>query len=81
MGIPYRTLVNPQISNLITVGRCISSTFEAQAAIRTSPTMGAVGHAGGAAAAIASRRGMPVYDVPMEGLKAILRQQGAFFGE
>ncbi|MFI4912280.1 MAG: FAD-dependent oxidoreductase [Sedimentisphaeraceae bacterium JB056] len=80
-GIPYRTLVNPQISNLITVGRCISSTFEAQAAIRTSPTMGAVGHAGGAAAAIASRRGMPVYDVPLKGLKAVLRQQGAFLGE
>ncbi len=79
-GIPYRCLVNPNITNLITVGRCISATFEAQGAIRTTPTMGAVGHAGGAAAAIASRKAIPAADVPLDKLKTILRGQGAFLG-
>ena len=52
-NIPYRCLVNGQLDNLITVGRCISVDFEAQGAVRTTPTMGAVGQAGGIAAALA----------------------------
>jgi len=53
-NIPYRCLINDQVNNLITVGRCISVDFEAQAAVRTTPTMGAVGQAGGVAAALAA---------------------------
>lgn len=52
-SIPYRSLINDFVPNLITVGRCISCTFEAQGAIRVSPITGAIGHAGGAAAALA----------------------------
>lgn len=78
-SIPYRCLVNARIDNLITVGRCISVNFEAQAAVRTTPTMGAVGQAGGVAAALAVRESHGIArDVDVTRLRAILRQQGAF---
>lgn len=77
-NIPYRCLVNPKISNLITVGRCISATFEAQAAIRTSPTVGAIGHAGGLAASLAVKQQVPVQDIDIPTLQQKLKDQGAY---
>lgn len=77
-GIPYGCLVNDQVNNLITVGRCISATFEAQAAIRLSPTAGAVGHAGGIAASLAVRQGIKVNEVDVSGLQGILKEQDAY---
>lgn len=77
-SIPYRCLVNDQVSNLITVGRSISATFEAQAAIRTTPTVGAIGHAGGVAAAITARESVPTVDISIAELQEILKQQGAY---
>lgn len=74
-NIPYRTLIG-EMSNLITVGRCISATFEAQAAIRVSPIAGAIGHAGGAAAAVAVQSGAKVQDVKT--VRELLVEQGAF---
>ncbi len=76
--IPYRCLVNEQISNLLTVGRCISVDFEAQAAVRTTPTMGAVGQAGGIAAAMAVRDCVGVGEIDAAQLQAALLNQGAF---
>lgn len=76
--IPYRCLVNEQVHNLVTVGRCISVSFEAQAAIRTTPTMGAVGQAGGIAAALAARETCAAGDVDVAALQAELVQQGGF---
>lgn len=52
-GIPFRCLLNDRISNLITVGRCISVTHEACAAIRVTPIAMAIGQAGGTAAGLA----------------------------
>ncbi|MDF7808792.1 FAD-dependent oxidoreductase [Pontiellaceae bacterium B12219] len=77
-NIPYRCLVNRQISNLITVGRCISVDFEAQGAVRTTPTMGAVGQAGGIAAAIAVQDAVPVGDVDADKIQKLLLNQGGF---
>ena len=49
--IPYRCLINDKISNLITVGRCISTTFLMQASIRIIPTVIDMGQAAGMACA------------------------------
>ncbi len=54
-GIPYRAMVSGAVPNLIVAGRCLSATFEAQSALRTTGIMGAMGHAAGVAAALAAR--------------------------
>jgi hypothetical protein len=76
-SIPYSCLVNDKVNNLITVGRCISASFEAQAAIRVTPIAGAVGHAGGAAAALAVKEGSAVGSINVRELQKVLRNQGA----
>ncbi|MDF7825480.1 FAD-dependent oxidoreductase [Pontiellaceae bacterium B12227] len=77
-SIPYRCLVNEQVRNLISVGRCISVDFEAQAAVRTTPTMGAVGQAGGIASALAVRYSLQIGEVNPEQLREELQRQGSF---
>ncbi|MEN8734967.1 MAG: FAD-dependent oxidoreductase [Lentimonas sp.] len=76
--IPFRCLVNDQIQNMITVGRCISVDFRAQGGVRTTPTMGAVGQAGGLAAAISVRAGQPVGNIDVKQLQSELIEQGSF---
>lgn len=76
--IPFRCLINEKIKNLITVGRCISASFEAQAAIRLSPSCGAIGHAGGVAAALAARRNISPNEVDIKELQATLVKQQAY---
>ncbi len=77
-GIPYRSLINERVTNLINVGRCISATHEACAAIRVSPIAMAVGQAGGSAAALASRNHWATADLDYRSLRAELLQGGAF---
>ena len=77
-SIPYGCLVNDKILNLVVVGRCISASFEAQAAIRTTPTMGAVGHAGGLAASLAASQNVPAKDIDILCLRQKLQEQNAF---
>ncbi|WP_245864491.1 FAD-dependent oxidoreductase [Paenibacillus donghaensis] len=77
-SIPYRTLITPNLKNVIVIGRCLSATFEAQAAVRTTPTTGAIGHAGGVAAAEAAQQGIDVQHVDITKVQAILKQQGAY---
>lgn len=77
-SIPYRCLINEKISNLVTVGRCISADFEAQAAIRLTPTVGAIGHAGGVAAYLMASRGVASAGVSIKELREMLRQQQGF---
>lgn len=77
-SIPYRSMVNEKVDNLITVGRCISATYEAQGAIRTTPTVGAIGHAGGAAASLAVKAGLPTREVSIGELRVLLISQGAY---
>lgn len=76
--IPYRCLVNNVIANLITVGRSISATFEAQGAIRVSPIAGAIGHSGGVAAGLAAKSAVNARDVSIATLRETLKQQGAY---
>jgi hypothetical protein len=55
--VPYRCLVPLMADNLLVAGRCVSATFEAQAAIRISRTCQALGQAAGTAAALAVHAG------------------------
>lgn len=77
-GIPYRSLLNNYVTNMITVGRCISATFVAQSAIRVSPIAGAIGHAGGVAAAIAIQQNKSPLLIDVKMLQRNLAQQGAY---
>jgi hypothetical protein len=77
-GIPWRSLITPTLDNLIVVGRCISATFEAQAAIRTTPTVGAIGQAGGIAAALVARASSSVHQLQVSQLQDTIRQQQGY---
>lgn len=77
-NIPYRSLVNPKIDNLITVGRCISASFEAQGEIRVTPIAGAIGHASGTAAALAAMGSGNTKEIDIATLQKQLISQGAY---
>lgn len=77
-SIPYSCMITESVRNLIVIGRCISATFEAQAAMRTTPTTGAIGHAGGVAAALAAKNGIDVQDVNIKEVQQLLKEQGAY---
>ncbi|MEF2968211.1 FAD-dependent oxidoreductase [Paenibacillus sp. M1] len=77
-SIPYRCMITESVSNLIVIGRCISATFEAQSAMRTTPTTGAIGHAGGVAAALAAKEGVAVRQVNIGRVQQLLKEQGAY---
>jgi hypothetical protein len=77
--IPYRCLINNRIDNLITVGRCISADFEAQAAIRVSPIIGAVGEAGGSAAGLMiQEKCKSAAAVDIKELRKVLKKNGMY---
>lgn len=75
--IPYRCLMPKGVTNLLTAGRCISSTHEAHAAIRVQPTCYATGQGAGTAAAIAVKNNVSPKDVDTALLMKALREQNA----
>ena len=75
--IPYRCLVTDAAANLIAAGRNISASFEAQASTRTSPCCGALGHAAGAAAAMAALSGVLPTQLDVNALREALHAQDA----
>ena len=77
-SIPYEVMTCPKLSNLLVTGRCISATFEAQAAIRVTPTAGAIGQAGGVAAALCALEYGDVHSVDIGRLREMLQKQGAY---
>ena len=78
-GIPYRSMVSREIPNLIVAGRCLSATFEAQSALRTTGIVGAMGHAAGVAAVLAVREADgDARNIPVDHLLAKLVEQGAY---
>lgn len=77
-NIPYEIMVCDEFSNLLVTGRCVSASFEAQAAIRTTPTVGALGHACGIAAAIAAGEDADTRNVDVKAVQELLKQQGAY---
>lgn len=77
-SLPYAIMVGQKTKNLLVTGRCVSATFEAQAAIRTTPTVGAMGQAAGIAAAMAAKEHVDTANVDVARLQQALVEQGAY---
>ncbi|CAH0119340.1 MULTISPECIES: FAD-dependent oxidoreductase [unclassified Paenibacillus] len=75
--IPYRCLVAKEIDNLLAAGRCISTTHEALATTRLTPSCMATGQAAGTAAALAHKRSVRAADVDVAELQAELLKENA----
>lgn len=75
--IPYRCLLPKQIDNLLVAGRCISTTHEALATTRLTPSCMATGQAAGTAAGIALRASCTPAEVSIQQLQDELRKSGA----
>jgi len=78
--IPLRSLLPLNLGNALVVGRGISATHEALAAIRVMTISMAVGQAAGLAASLAARAGGAVRRIDVQGLRLMLQGQGALLG-
>ncbi|MBV8283693.1 MAG: FAD-dependent oxidoreductase, partial [Candidatus Eremiobacteraeota bacterium] len=76
--IPYRCLVPVDREQLLVAGRCISTTHEALASTRLTPTVMTLGQAAGTAAALARKRRVNVGDVDTAELRAALVADGVY---
>lgn len=76
--IPFEIMVPNEIDNLLVTGRCVSASFEAQAAIRTTPTMTALGQACGTAAAQAVIDNENVQHIDISKLQDTLITQNSY---
>ncbi len=74
--IPYRCLLPERVDALLVAGRCISTTHEALASTRLTPTVMTLGQAAGTAAAMCVRDGIRPRDVPAEALRSALVRDG-----
>jgi glycine/D-amino acid oxidase-like deaminating enzyme len=75
--IPYRSLIPVGFDNALVVGRGVSATHSAHAAIRVMTISMAVGQAAGQAAAMAAKRDGKVRAVPIPALRERLLAEGA----
>lgn len=75
--IPYRCLLPKNLSNLLVAGRCISTSHEALATTRLSPSCMATGQAAGTAAGLSVQQGASPGELDIVLLKQRLEEQGA----
>jgi hypothetical protein len=75
--IPFRCLIPRGLDGLIVAGRAISATHEAHASFRTQGGVMAIGHAAGAAAALAARDGIEPRGLDVSVLHRVLEAEGA----
>ncbi len=74
--LPYRSLLSHEVGNLLTAGRCISTTSEAMASLRIIPRGAQMGEAAGTAAAAALSQSVKLRDVDVPSLQKTLVQNG-----
>jgi hypothetical protein len=74
--IPFRCLVPVNREQLLVAGRCISTTHEALAATRLTPTVMTLGQAAGTAAALANERSVLAGDIDTDLLRSTLIRDG-----
>jgi hypothetical protein len=79
--IPRGALLPAASRALIVAGRCLASDREANSALRVQCPCMAMGQAAGAMAALAAKEGTDPQEVPMEALRAMLREHGAIVPE
>jgi len=78
--IPYRCLLAKGVENLLTAGRCVSSSQAGHGAIRIMPACVATGEAAGVAAAVSLRANASVRAVDTSAVVSVLRERGALPG-
>ena len=78
--IPYRSLIPKGSKNMLTAGRCISATHEAQASIRIIPIVCCIGEAAGTAVAVAYKNKTDLLSADISEIQNILLKNGAFIG-
>ncbi|HVA37421.1 MAG TPA: FAD-dependent oxidoreductase [Candidatus Dormibacteraeota bacterium] len=78
--IPYRCLVPRGVDGLLVAGRCISTTHEALASTRLTPTVMTLGQAAGTAAQICASEGVEPRALDAERLRASLLEDGVDLG-
>ncbi len=74
--IPYRCMLPVRPEGLLVTGRCISSTFAGQSAMRVIPTCRALGEAAGIAAAMAAAEGIAPRRLPIKKLRRRFEEAG-----
>jgi hypothetical protein len=74
--IPYRCLVPAQVDRLLVAGRCISTTHEALASTRLTPTVMTLGQAAGTAAALSKQSGSSLRAIDVHRLRKTLVDDG-----
>ena len=74
--IPFRCLLPVNREQLLVAGRCISTTHEALASTRLTPTVMTLGQAAGTAAALACQRNERVGDINADDLRSTLSADG-----
>ena len=78
VGIPLRTLIARDATNLLIAGRCFSATHDAHASVRSMAQCMAMGQAVGTAAALAAgESGGDVREVKSGRVQDLLKQAGA----
>ena len=77
VGIPYRTLLVRDASNVLVAGRCFSATHDAHASVRSMAQCMAMGQAAGTAAGLAATMGVDPREVAATMLRDRLRRDGA----
>jgi hypothetical protein len=75
--IPYRCLLPQGVNNLLTNGRCASTTHTASSSARLTPSCMAIGQAAGTSAALAARYQCSPAQINIRELQTLLRAQGA----
>jgi hypothetical protein len=76
--IPLRSITVKGYENLLVAGRCVSSTHEAQGALREMPTCIVTGQGAGVAAALAAKRQIPIQTIDLGELRSELATQGVW---
>lgn len=61
--IPYRSMISSSIRNLVTAGRCISTSFLMEASVRIIPTVIDMGEAAGTACVLAEKNHVQTADL------------------